>query len=127
MMSFAKAHPLRPPSDCPKPQADHDAHVSDWTPYPQGLRKGHFHPEDHFLAILSLAEKATQDQRLFVEQDDRDDANTKESFVGLYQELEEWSGTLPECLKIREDASPHVLALQWVSSGILRYSLTNMT
>ena len=115
LMSFAKVQPMKPPTECPKPDTDHNstAEASLWLPYPSRTkRRGEFHPQDHFLALLSLAEKATRDERLFAQHLEKDRDDIRAGFEDLFQELRDWPKTLPECMKLHDASSPHVLALQ---------------
>ena len=84
----------------------------DWTPYPIPHTPIDWHPDCHFLAFVSLAEKATLDESLFEEKKRTNTEETRQRFEKVYQEVEAWAEGLPPCMRLHETAMPHVIALQ---------------
>jgi len=104
----------KPPSRR-KPTLIHDG-IGDhqtWVAYPQRQSPTTFHPECHYHSFISLMEKISRDDPLFPPEGwVKDLSETTEMFRRLYAELEEWPQTLPECMRLHENAMPHVVALQ---------------
>lgn len=111
MINLEQSQPLRPPKR-PKPRIDH--HMFDagktWSPYPELRQPIGFHSECHYHAFLSLAEKATRDEAAFHSNGGR--LSRMNRFKEIYQQLEDWPHTLPDCLKRQTRTMPHIMALQ---------------
>jgi hypothetical protein len=84
----------------------------DWTPYPVSHLPIDWHPNCHFLAYVSLAERVTKDEALYEERQETDPKEMAQRFEKLYTEIRKWPDTLPPCMRMSEKAMPHVIALQ---------------
>ncbi|OQV08125.1 Fungal Zn2-Cys6 binuclear cluster domain-containing protein [Cladophialophora immunda] len=89
-----------------------------WTPYPIPYTSVEWHPTCHYLAFISLAEKATLDETLFEEKQQSDSEVAKDKFAKVYHEVEDWPAHLPGCMKLHDRAMPHVIALHALHSWV---------
>jgi hypothetical protein len=85
---------------------------ADWTPYPVPHSPIDWHPNCHFLAFVSLAESLTKDEALYEMRHHSDPEKMAGRFERLYTEIRAWPDTLPQCMRMHENAMPHVIALQ---------------
>ncbi|KAH0843186.1 hypothetical protein FOPE_07848 [Fonsecaea pedrosoi] len=92
--------------------------ASSWAPYPVPHPSLEWHPKCHYLAFISLAEKATLDETLFEKKQNNEGGRAKDKFTRVYHEVEDWPDHLPECMKMHDNAMPHVIALHWVNLTI---------
>ncbi|KIW91353.1 uncharacterized protein Z519_08249 [Cladophialophora bantiana CBS 173.52] len=107
----------KPVSDC-RNCTEEQKTIGYWTPYPIPYTSIEWHPTCHYLAFISLAEKATLDENLFEQKRKNDSDETMDKFVSVYHEVEDWPEHLPECMKLHGKAMPHVIALHWVNITI---------
>jgi len=100
------------PPQRPHPQHTHDdnAHSKNWFPYPRRAPQRDFHEGCHFVCVTSLARNALASEVLYMNTAEKQDG-AAESF-GLKQRPEDWAISVPSCMELHEQATPHVLALQ---------------
>ncbi|OAP54352.1 hypothetical protein AYL99_11453 [Fonsecaea erecta] len=95
-----------------------------WTPYPTPYTRTEWHPTCHYLAFISLAEKAGFDETLYETYRKYDSVASMDKFKKAYRELEDWPNDLPECMKLHDRATPHVIALhalhRWLNVTIAK-------
>ena len=124
LMSFKQVEPPNIPSRS-KPVHDYridgvhaDTIDTAWIPYPEQRKaRSSFHPECHLSSFLSLAETACKDETLLLQQYTEPRSNGTNQFYEGFEALRNWPIQLPECMQLTEQAAPHVLALQCVSSA----------
>lgn len=124
LMSFKQ---IEPPSSPSRSKPVHDyrmdgAHAdtvgTPWISYPERRKAtSSFHPECHLSAFLSLAETACKDESLFLRQYTKGGPGGTNQFYEGFDALRNWPSRLPDCMQLTEQATPHVLALQYVSSA----------
>ena len=111
LIGSRRAHALDTPKRThPHHGVDHQSISKTWSPYPRRGPQLEFHEECHFACVTSLAHAAREIEVAFVKPADTQ-PSALESF-DMKQKLEQWSETLPSCMKIHEQAMPHVIALQ---------------
>lgn len=90
-----------------------DSSTVEWSPYPeQKPLKAPFHPECHYSAFLSLAEVTSLDEAMLPQGHPDTDDQIHDSFYGQFNKLENWASTLPDCMQLGPQSTPHVMALQ---------------
>ncbi|KAJ9651207.1 hypothetical protein H2198_009509 [Neophaeococcomyces mojaviensis] len=118
LVGSRRAHTIGPPQR-PHPHHTHDdnVHSKNWFPYPRRAPQLDFHEGCHFFCITSLARVAHENEVLFIRPEEKQ-PDGAESF-GQKQKPEDWAISMPSCMKLGEQAMPHVLALHAMHNWII--------
>jgi len=110
LMGSRRAQTIGPPQR-PHPQHTHDdnVHSKNWFPYPRRAPQRDFHEGCHFICVTSLACKALENEILYMNTEEKQHGATKPFRL---KQPEDWAISVPSCMELNEQATPHVLALQ---------------
>lgn len=120
LVGSRRAHAVAPP-DRPHPHDGHDGNTDSktWMAYPRQAPQFEFHEGCHFAAVSSLAREAHRNEVSYMRSEDNEGQekrgegkNGTDKVCGMRQELKDWASTLPSCMQLHENATPHVITLQ---------------
>lgn len=74
--------------------------------------KAPFHPECHYSLFLSLAEVTGKAESLLPQGQSGDSEDIDSSFYQHYLNLEDWALSLPDCMQLGPQSTPHVMTIQ---------------
>jgi hypothetical protein len=84
----------------------------EWTPYPVPYTPVPFHHDCHYDAFVTLADIVTSDEALYESKRRSDTRLVAAAFGKLYAKVKEWPETIKSCMRLHDEAVPHVIALQ---------------
>jgi len=112
LVGSRRAHAVAPPQR-PHPHNGHDDNAASktWMPYPRQSPQFELHEGCHFACVSSLAREAHRNEVSFMKSEGNQE-DPPGQLSGLKEELKNWAASLPSCMQLHENATPHVITLQ---------------